>query len=64
VVVVRPRRLESELPKPLKLYVVKMAVGCPHTLECMGNNTKQYEELALIDSAMLRPQLSPFVSVL
>jgi hypothetical protein len=41
-----------------------MAVGCPHTLECMGNNTKQYVELASVDSVVLRPQLSPPASVL
>ena len=43
---------------------VKMAVDCPHTLECMGNNTKQYIGLASADSAVLRPQISPFASVL
>jgi hypothetical protein len=41
-----------------------MAVGCLHTLECMGNNTKQYEELASVDCVVLRPQLSPSVFVL
>jgi hypothetical protein len=41
-----------------------MAVDCPHTLECMENNTKQYVGLASADSAMLRPQLSHFASVL
>jgi hypothetical protein len=41
-----------------------MVVGCPHTLECMENNTKQYEELASVDSIVLWPQLSPSVSVL
>jgi hypothetical protein len=41
-----------------------MVVDCPHTLECMGNNTKQYVRLTSADSAVLRPQLSPFASVL
>jgi hypothetical protein len=41
-----------------------MAVGCPHTLECMGNNTKQYEELASVDFVVLRPQLYPSISLL
>ena len=41
-----------------------MAVGSPHTLECMGNNTKQYEELVSVDSVVLRPQLSPSISIL
>jgi hypothetical protein len=41
-----------------------MAVDYPHTLECMGNNTKQYVGLAPADSAVLLPQLSPFASVL
>jgi hypothetical protein len=40
-----------------------MAIDFSHTLECMGNNTKQYVGLASTDSAMLRPQLSPFASV-
>jgi hypothetical protein len=64
VVVVRPTQLESDLPKPLKLWVVRMVVGCPHTLECMGNNTKQYVGLASVDSAVLPPQLFRFASVL
>jgi hypothetical protein len=38
-----------------------MAVGYPHTLGCMGNSTKQCEELASIGSGMLRPQLIPSV---
>jgi hypothetical protein len=41
-----------------------MVVGFPHTLECMGNNMKQYEELASVDFVVLRSQLSPSVSVL
>jgi hypothetical protein len=41
-----------------------MVVGCPHTLECMGNNTKQYAGLASVDSAMLWPQLFPSTSIL
>jgi hypothetical protein len=64
VVVVRLMQLESGLPKLLKLWVAKMTVDCPHTQECMGNNTKQYVGLASVDSAVLRPQLSPFASVL
>jgi hypothetical protein len=57
-------QLESGLLKLLKLWVVKMAIDCPHTLECMGNNTKQYAGLVSPDFAMLRPQLSPFASEL
>jgi hypothetical protein len=41
-----------------------MAVDCPHTLECMGNNTKQYVKLASVDYVMLQPQLSPFAYLL
>jgi hypothetical protein len=41
-----------------------MAVDCSHTQECMGNNMKKYIGLASADSVVLRPQLSPFVSVL
>jgi hypothetical protein len=41
-----------------------MAIDCPHTLECMGNNTKRYVGLASVDSVVLRPQLSPFAFVL
>jgi hypothetical protein len=41
-----------------------MVVGFPHTLECMGNNTKHYEKLASVDSVVLRSQLSLSVSVL
>jgi hypothetical protein len=41
-----------------------MAVGYPHTLGCMGSNTKQYIELASVGFAMLRLQLSPSVFVL
>jgi hypothetical protein len=40
VVVVRPMQLESGMSKLLKLWVVKIAIDCPHTQECMGNNTK------------------------
>jgi hypothetical protein len=36
-----------------------MDVGYPHTLGCMGSKTKQCEELALVSSDVLRPQLSP-----
>jgi hypothetical protein len=49
-------RLESGLPKQPMLWVA----GCPHTRECMENNTKQYARPALADSALLRLQLSPF----
>jgi hypothetical protein len=41
-----------------------MVVDCPHTLECIGNNMKQYVGLASADSDVLRPQLSSFASVL
>jgi hypothetical protein len=41
-----------------------MAAGYPHTLGCMGSNTKQYVELALVGSVVLRPQLSPSIFVL
>jgi hypothetical protein len=41
-----------------------MAVDCPYTLECMGNNTKQFVGLPSADSAVLRPQLSSFAFVL
>jgi hypothetical protein len=64
VVAVRPMQLESDLPKPLKLLVVRMAVDCPHTLECMGNIMKQYARLASAGSAVLRLQLYPFAYVL
>ena len=64
MVVARPKQLESGLLKLLKLWDVKMATDCPYTLECMGNNTKQYARLVLVDFAVLRPQLSPFASVL
>jgi hypothetical protein len=56
--------LGSGSPKLLTLWVVKMAVDCPHTQECTGNSTKQYVGLASADFAVLQPQLSPFVSVL
>jgi hypothetical protein len=42
MVVARPKQLESGLLKLLKLWDVKMVVDCQHTLECMGNKTKQY----------------------
>jgi hypothetical protein len=64
VVVARPKQLESGLLELLKLWDVKMAADCPHTLECMGNNTKQYAGLVSTDFAVLRPQLSPFASIL
>jgi hypothetical protein len=64
VVVVRPTQLESDLSKPLKLWVIKMSIDCPHTLECTGNNTKQYVGLASAGSVVLRPQLYSFASVL
>jgi hypothetical protein len=41
-----------------------MAIDCSHTQECMGNSTKQYLGLASADFFVLRPQLSPFASVL
>jgi hypothetical protein len=41
-----------------------MVVDCPYTWECMGNNTKQYVGFASANSIVLRPQLSPFASVL
>jgi hypothetical protein len=41
-----------------------MAVDYPHTLECMGNNMKQYVGLASADYVVLRPHLSPFAYVL
>jgi hypothetical protein len=40
-----------------------MVVDCPHTQECTGNNMKQYVGLALANSVMLWPQISPFASV-
>jgi hypothetical protein len=43
---------------------VKMVADCPHTLECMGNSMKQYAGLFSADFVVLRPQLSPFASVL
>ena len=64
VVVAGPMQLGSGLPKLLTLWVVKMVVDCPHTQECTGNSMKQYAGLALVDSAVLRPQLFPFASVL
>jgi hypothetical protein len=64
VVVATPMQLENGSPKLLTLWVVKMAIDCPHTQECMGNSTKQYVGLASANSVMLRPQLSPFASVL
>jgi hypothetical protein len=40
--------------------------GCwlPIYSRCMGNNTKQYEELASVDFVVLRPQLYPSISIL
>jgi hypothetical protein len=64
VVVERPMQLGSGSPKLLAPWVVKMVVDCPHTQECMRNTTKQYVGLASADSVVLRPQLSPFASVL
>jgi hypothetical protein len=64
VVVARPMQLGSGSPKLLTLWVVKMVVDCPHTQECTENSTKQYVGLALVDSVVLRPQLSPFAFVL
>jgi hypothetical protein len=64
VVVARPMQLESGSPKLLTLWVVKMAIDCPHTQEFTGNSTNQYVGLASADSAMLRSQLSPFAYVL
>jgi hypothetical protein len=52
------------LVEAIEMWDVKMAADCPHTLECMGNNTKQYTRLVLAHFAVLRPQLSPFASVL
>jgi hypothetical protein len=52
------------LAEATETWFMKMVVDCPHTQECMGNNTKQYVGLALADSAVIRPQLSPFASVL
>jgi hypothetical protein len=49
-VVAGPMQLESDLPKQLMLW----AVGCPHTRECMENNTKQYVGPASADSVALR----------
>jgi hypothetical protein len=40
-----------------------MVVGYPHTMGCIGSNTKQYVELASVGSDVLRPQLSPSVFV-
>jgi hypothetical protein len=57
-------QLGSDSPKLLTLWVVKMAVDCPHTQECMGSSTKQYAGLALADSVMLWPQLFSFASIL
>jgi hypothetical protein len=57
-------QLGSGSSKLLTLWVVKMAVDRPHTQKYMGSSTKQYVGLASADSVMLRPQLSPFASVL
>jgi hypothetical protein len=64
MVVARPMQLESGSPKLLKLWVVKMAIDCPHTQEYTGNSTKQYVGLVSADSAVIQPQLSPFAYVL
>jgi hypothetical protein len=64
MVVARPMQLGSGSPKLLTLWVVKMVVDCPHTQECTGNSMKQYVALASTNSAVLRPQLSSFASVL
>jgi hypothetical protein len=64
VVVAMPKQLESGLLKLLKLWDVKMAADYQHTLECIGNNTKQYAGLVSADFVVLRPQLSPFASIL
>jgi hypothetical protein len=57
-------QLGSGSSKLLTLWVVKMAVDRPHTQKYTGSSTKQYVGLASADSVMLRPQLSPFASVL
>jgi hypothetical protein len=57
VVVAGPMQLVSGLPKQLMLRTA----GCPHTQGCMGNSTKQYAGPALVDSAVLRLQLFPFI---
>jgi hypothetical protein len=64
MVVARPIQLENGSLKLLKPWFMKMVVDCPHTQECTGNNTKQYVGLASSDSAVIRPQLSPFAFVL
>jgi hypothetical protein len=57
-------QLGSGSSKLLTLWVVKMAIDCPHTHECTGSSTKQYVRLASADFALLQPQLSPFASLL
>jgi hypothetical protein len=57
-------QLGSGSPKLLTLWVMKMIADCPHTQECTGNSVKQYVGLASVDSTVLRPQLSPFASIL
>jgi hypothetical protein len=59
-----PKQLESGLLKLLKMWDVKMAANYQHTLDCMGNNTKQYAGLVSANFIVLQPQLSPFASVL
>jgi hypothetical protein len=56
-------QLGSDSPKLLTLWVVKMAVDCPHTQECMGSSTKQYAGLASTNCVVLWPQLFLFASV-
>jgi hypothetical protein len=51
-------QLENDLPKQLMLW----AIGCPHTLECMENSTKQYAGPASADFAMLQIRLFLFAS--
>jgi hypothetical protein len=41
-----------------------VVVVCVHNVGCMESSTKQYEELALADSALLWLQLFPFAFVL
>jgi hypothetical protein len=58
VAVMGPMQLESGLPKRLMLS----AIGCPHTRECMENNTKRYGGPTSADSTLLQLQLSLFAS--
>jgi hypothetical protein len=41
-----------------------VAIGCVHTLGCTKSSTKQYEELASTDSAVIWPQPFPSAFVL